>query len=165
MNTTNTTLSPAACNVTTSKDPYIVNGGFEDDLVNWTAVAYNSSSSTFEIGVTNEALQGCSALLVAHTVYVSHANDASALRCRSQTASHCLTTSKRQPFSPIWNPSRTTRSIYLLGTTALYLDRTLTQIPSIRFACQTIPSTLAPSAALLMLLVHSLVATTLSTRH
>ncbi|KAL1653699.1 hypothetical protein SLS61_003847 [Didymella pomorum] len=61
-NTTNTTLSSGACNVTSSTDSYIVNGGFEDGLTNWTAVAYNASSSTFEIGVTNEAIEGCTAL-------------------------------------------------------------------------------------------------------
>lgn len=61
-NTTDTTVSPDVCNGTNSTDPYIVNGGFEDGLANWTAVAYNSSSSTFEIGVTNEALEGCTAL-------------------------------------------------------------------------------------------------------
>ncbi|KAF3036669.1 hypothetical protein E8E12_003176 [Didymella heteroderae] len=62
INTTNTTLSPTGCNVTTSTDLHIANGGFEDGLANWTAVAYNSSWSTFEIGVIDEALEGCTAL-------------------------------------------------------------------------------------------------------
>jgi hypothetical protein len=67
-NTSNTSPLSAGCNVTSGADSYIVNGGFEDDLANWTAVAYNSSSSTFEIGVTNEALEGCTALSVSHVV-------------------------------------------------------------------------------------------------
>jgi hypothetical protein len=65
-NTSNATIAPAGCNVTTGTDPYIINGGFEDGLANWTAVAYNSSSATFEIGVTNDSLEGCTALSVSH---------------------------------------------------------------------------------------------------
>ena len=147
-NTTTPTQSPGTCNVTNSTDPYIVNGGFEDDLVNWTAVAYNASSSTFEIGVTDEALEGCTALSVSHAICKPQANIPPARRCRSQIASRCLTTSKRQLFSPTWNQNKTTRSTSPLDITALQPDRMLTQILSIRSACQTILLTMVPSAVL-----------------
>ncbi|XPS68135.1 hypothetical protein M3J09_000426 [Ascochyta lentis] len=43
-------------------DAYALNGGFEQGLDNWSAVAYDPNLVPFDIGLTNDALEGCTAL-------------------------------------------------------------------------------------------------------
>lgn len=54
--------SSAACSPTSPPGSHILNGGFEEGLADWTAVAYNASSSAFDVGLTNETMEGCIAL-------------------------------------------------------------------------------------------------------
>lgn len=57
-----TTAGTPACTPTAPANPFIPNGDFEDGLTDWLPLAYNASSSAFDIGLTSSALTGCSAL-------------------------------------------------------------------------------------------------------
>ncbi|KAJ8112547.1 hypothetical protein OPT61_g5108 [Boeremia exigua] len=62
--TTNTSPATPTCTSTPLSNPFLLNGGFEEGLTDWTAVAYNSSASAFDVGLTEDALEGCAALSV-----------------------------------------------------------------------------------------------------
>lgn len=57
-----TTTGTPACTPTASASLILPNGNFEDGLTDWLPLAYNASSSAFDVGVSPSALTGCSAL-------------------------------------------------------------------------------------------------------
>lgn len=53
---------PPSCSPTVPANQFVPNGDFEDGLADWLPLAYNASSSAFDVGITNSSLSGCSAL-------------------------------------------------------------------------------------------------------
>jgi hypothetical protein len=61
---TSTIPATQICNPTSTAaaKQLIANGGFEHGLANWTVAAYDPDRAPFDIGLTNDALEGCFAL-------------------------------------------------------------------------------------------------------
>ena len=61
---TSTVSATQTCNPTSkaAANQLIANGGFEHGLANWTAEAYDPNRAPFDVGFTDDAFEGCSAL-------------------------------------------------------------------------------------------------------